>query len=252
MRTVFFLAAIPAVLVMILLAGRLKEPTSSAGLSSCPVDSGEMAPSETRSWTGLHSLGPNYHRFLLAVLVFALGNSTDAFLILKLTQSGVSPTGVAVLWSVFHLVKMTATYFGGRLSDLWGRQRMILAGWLVYAAVYLALAFFTEAWMVIALFLGYGLYFGLTEPAERALVADLVPENRRGAAFGWYHGAIGAAALPASLIFGALWQAVSPTAAFFTGAGLALAASTILMHLSPTQPSLVLGDRASSAPSGSR
>jgi len=216
LRQVFFLAAIPAAAVMLVLAFRVQEP-------ACQEE-----PVQTRARGGLAQLGPGFRVYLLALLVFTLGNSTDAFLLLRLSKAGVDLSWVAALWSFHHVIKMLSTYLGGRLSDRLGRRRMIVGGWLVYAAAYLAFALVESPAGLVAVFLGYGLYFGLTEPAEKAWVADLVPQGLRGTAFGFYHGVIGLAALPASLVFGLLWQLWGAEAAFLTGGVLAAAASVLL------------------------
>jgi MFS family permease len=118
---------------------------------------------------------------------------------------------------------------GGALSDRLGRKPLILAGWAVYAAVYFAFGKATETWHAWALFLAYGLFFGLTEGTERAMVADLVRRERRGTAFGWYNLAIGIGALPASLLFGFVWDRWGPAAAFNVGAAFAAAAATVMV-----------------------
>jgi MFS family permease len=150
-------------------------------------------------------------------------------LILRANQLGVSVALVPVLWAALHVVKSAASVPGGSLSDRFGRKPLILAGWAVYAAVYFGFGQATEAWHAWALFLAYGTFFGLTEGTERAMVADLVRRDRRGTAFGWYNLAIGIGALPASLIFGVLWDRFGPAAAFQVGAGLAVAAALVLM-----------------------
>ena len=174
------------------------------------------------------ALGPDYRKLLIAVLVFTLGNSTDAFLLLRLSDAGVPVSGIALLWSAHHMVKMIATYFGGRLSDRTGPRAMILTGWLFYAVIYLSFGWINSAPWLIAVFLAYGVYFGLVEPAERAWVANLVPSHLRGTAFGWYHCAIGLAALPASVVFGLLWQQCGTAVAFSAGAVLAILATLLL------------------------
>jgi MFS family permease len=123
---------------------------------------------------------------------------------------------------------MIANYYGGRLSDRVGPRAMILAGWLFYAAIYLTFGWLNSAPWLIAVFLAYGIYFGLVEPAERAWVASLVPAQLRGTAFGWYHCAIGLAALPASVAFGLLWQQWAAAVAFSAGAVLAALAAVLL------------------------
>ena len=219
LRQVFLLAAVPAALVLVVLLFFVKEPP--AHRSDAPI-----APKLRASWS---ALGGDYRRLLLAVLVFTLGNSTDAFLLLRLGGAGVSAAGIAVLWSAHHAVKMAATYFGGRLTDRVGPRRMIIAGWIFYAVIYLAFGWLDSAPFLTGIFLAYGIYFGLVEPAERAWIASLVPPQLRGTAFGWYHCAIGLATLPASLLFGLLWQQWGTAVAFTTGALLAATAALLLV-----------------------
>ena len=212
LRTVFLLAAIPAAAAMIALLVGVKE-------SARDVTKGK-APNLKRS-----GLDRKFWAYLGVLLLFTLGNSTDALLILRANELGVAVALVPVLWAVLHVVKAVSSTPGGVLSDRLGRRPLIIGGWLVYAAVYLGFAFASETWHAWALFIVYGLYFGMTEGVEKALVADLVPANVRGAAFGWYNLTIGMAALPASLIFGGLWQIYGAATAFIVGAGLALAAA---------------------------
>ena len=136
--------------------------------------------------------------------------------------------GIALLWSAHHVVKMVANYFGGRLSDRVGHRAMILVGWLFYAAIYFTFGWLNSAPWLIAVFLAYGIYFGLVEPAERAWISSLVPPHLRGTAFGWYHCAVGLATLPASVVFGLLWQQWGAVVAFSTGGGLAALAALLL------------------------
>ncbi len=173
-------------------------------------------------------LNPAFWKYLVCVFLFTLGNSSDAFLLLRAQDLGVSLVLIPLLWSAFHVVKSATSTPGGRLSDSWGRRRTLLLGWGWYALVYAGFALAESAWQAWALFLLYGLFFGLTEGVERALVADLVGEQNRGYAFGWFHLAVGIGALPASLIFGFVWQAAGPQTAFFMGAALALLAAGLL------------------------
>src|SRR5688500_17397910 len=212
LRTVFLLAAVPAAAAMIALIFGVREAARESSKGKAP----------TLAWSGLDR---KFWSYLVVLLVFTLGNSTDALLILRANELGVSVALVPVLWAVLHVVKAVASTPGGVLSDRLGRRPLIIGGWLVYAAVYLGFAFASEMWHAWALFIVYGLYFGMTEGVEKALVADLVPANVRGAAFGWYNLTIGMAALPASLIFGGLWQVYGADVAFCVGAGLALLAS---------------------------
>jgi MFS family permease len=223
LRTVFLLAAIPAVVVMLVLVTGVPEPPHPP----TPATRAQVFSLRER-W---QSLGADFRRLLAALLVFTLGNSTDAFLILRLSHAGVSAAWIATLWSLHHVVKMLATYFGGRWADTFHPRHLILAGWGLYAAVYAAFAWIDSAAWLIVVFLVYGVYFGLTEPCERAWVASLSPAPVRGSAFGFYHGVIGLAALPASVLFGFLWQRLGMAAAFTSGAILALAAVLLLLRV---------------------
>ena len=218
LRQVFLLTAIPAAAVVVVILAGVREPARPRAAADRP---GERA--------GWNRLGGSYRRLLVAVAVFTLGNSSDAFLLLRLSTAGVSATWVAVLWSCHHVVKMVATYVGGRLSDRRGRRSLMIAGWAVYAAIYLGFAVTESIAGLVALFLAYGLYFGLTEPVEKALVTDLAPPDARGAAFGFFHGTVGLAALPASVLFGLLWKLFGVAAAFATGAALAAVATLVLL-----------------------
>jgi len=219
LRHVFLLAAVPgaAVVLVLLLAVKETERGSAHKTASTSKTLGPAA----------RALRP----FLIAVGVFTLGNSTDAFLLLRLGDAGISAPWIAILWAALHTVKLTASAVGGRLSDRHGRRSLMLAGWAVYAAVYAAFAMVETPARFVVAFLVYGLYFGLTEPVEKAWVADLVPETVRGTAFGLYHATVGLAALPASVLFGLLWKAFGAPTAFATGAVLAALAALLLLRV---------------------
>lgn len=165
------------------------------------------------------------------LLVFGLGNSADAFLLLRLADALGGATYVPLLWSAIHVVKASLSTWGGGLSDRFGRKRMIVAGWVVYALVYFGFAWSTGAGAFIAWFLFYGVYFALAEGAEKALIADLTPTERRGAAFGWYNATTGVGALMASILFGELYEHFGAPVAFTTGAALAGAAAVLLLFI---------------------
>jgi MFS family permease len=226
-RTIFWLAAIPAALAVMTLVVFVREvpPVASPPPTSVPT----LEPPSR--------LGGRFFAYLATLLLFTLGNSTDAFLLLRATELGITASLLPVLWAMLHLVKTVSSTPGGVLSDRMGRKPVIVAGWMVYAVVYLLFGHASEAWHLWALFAVYGVYFGLTEGVERALVADLVPAARRGAAFGWYNLAIGIGALPASVIFGAMYDRYGAVTAFTVGAAAALAASIGLWIVVPSSTS---------------
>lgn len=219
-RSVFFLAAIPGAAAV-------------ASLLFFVRDAGTQASRPGGGFALTGGLPPAFRRYLLIVSLFTLGNASDSFLILRAVDSGVPAAWVPLLWGAFHVVKSSLSTHAGILSDRWSRKHLIVAGWIVYAATYTLWGMVEgPAWMV-ALFLVYGLYSAATEGTERAFVADFVPQGRRGTAFGWFHLAVGLSALPASVLFGVLWNAYGPRAAFGASAGLAVAASVLLLLLSP-------------------
>jgi MFS family permease len=173
-------------------------------------------------------LTPRFYKAMAVITLFSLGNASDAFILLRLSDLGVAAVWIPLLWSALHVVKVISSVIGGTLSDRFGRRAMIVLGYLWYAGIYAAFAWFSTLPAAIVTFLAYGLYFGLTEGVEKAWVADLAPAGARGTAFGVYNAALGFGGLAASLLFGAIWTRVSPAAAFFTGASLALAASLLL------------------------
>jgi MFS family permease len=166
--------------------------------------------------------------FLVVLTLFTLGNSTDAFLLLKLTDAAGSTAWIPMIWAALHVVKASVSVVAGTWSDRVGRRSVIAIGWIVYAIVYAGFAVVDDLVPLLALFLLYGLYFGFTEGAEKALIADLAPVSRRGFAFGVYNAVLGAGGLAASVLFGYLWTAFGPIVAFGAGAVLALAATALL------------------------
>ncbi len=167
-------------------------------------------------------------RFLGILTVFTLGNSTDVFLLLRLSDAGLTTIYLPLVWAGLHVVKAALSTAGGTLSDRFGRRRLIVSGWVVYSVVYAGFALSETLAPLLAWFFAYGIYFALVEGSEKALVADLTPAAAQGTAFGWYNAVLGFGALAASLVFGALWDAFGPAAAFLTGAGLAITAAGLL------------------------
>ena len=222
MRTVFWLAAVPAAAAVVAVVLFVREPRAAAA-TAVPAKPDFTAP-----------LPRPFRQYLVILLVFTLGNSTDAFLLLRAQQLGVSIALLPILWALLHVVKSAVSTGGGVLSDRIGRVPTLVAGWIVFALVYLGFALAAAQWQAWALFLVYGVFFALTEGPERALVADLVPQNRRGTAFGWFNLVVGLGALPASLIFGVLWTAYGPTVPFIVGASLAVGSAGALAILRPS------------------
>jgi MFS family permease len=171
----------------------------------------------------------------VAVLLFTLGNSSDVFLALRAQDLGVPLGYIPIIWAVLSGVRALAATPGGRLSDRIGRRSAMIAGWMVYAITYLGLALADASWHAWALFVLYGLHYGLVEGPERALVADLVPDEQRGRAYGWFHLSVGIGALPASLFFGLLWRAAGAAWAFGFGACMAGIAAGVLWAM-PAPP----------------
>jgi MFS family permease len=220
LRTVFWLAGIPGLMAVALIIFKLRD---------VPREVVPLSPAK-RLLPGPLPRGP-IRGYLAILLLFTLGNSSDAFLLLKAGQSGMSASRVALLWTAFHVVKMLATMPFGALSDRLGRKKVIICGWGVYALAYAGFALAASQWQIWCVFLFYGIFYGLTEGVEKAFVADMAPPGQNGTAFGWYNLAIGVGALPASLIFGAIWTWASPAAAFTFGAGLAAVAALLLTLL---------------------
>jgi MFS family permease len=223
LKTIFLLSFIPGLLAVLLLF---------AGLKESPAEGPRPVPSSGFNFRAAWAQMPaGFRKYLAIILAFTLGNSADAFLLLRAQQLGVPMTLLPVIWVALHVVKMGFSVPGGILSDRIGRKKVIVTGWIVYALVYGGFAFASSQWHAWALFMVYGIYFGLTEGVEKALVADFAPAHLRGSAFGLYHLAVGVGAFPASLLFGLVWQKFGAASAFGMGSGLAMLASVMLSGL---------------------
>lgn len=214
-RTAFAWTAVPGGLALLTLLLGVRETAA------------KIAPPAERFALGLPR-SRTYRRFLFAAFVFALGGSSDAFLLWRARELGIALEFAPLLWMVSTMVRATINTWGGGLSDRLGRRLPLLAGWSVYALSYLGFAFAARWWQIWILFAFYGVYFGLTEGTERALVVDLVDEQWRGRALGAYNAVVGLAALPASLLFGAVYENFGARAAFAMGSALAAAAALTL------------------------
>jgi MFS family permease len=227
LRLVFAFSAVPAGLAVATLVRGVREEARPAAAAATPgrADAGTVS----------RPLEPGLVRYLGVLALFTLGNSSDAFLLLRAQEAGVALALVPVLWALHHLVKAGASTWGGALSDRVGRRRVILAGWGVYALAYAGFAVAAGPLAIVGLFALYGLFHAFTEGTERALVADLAGEATRGRAFGLFHAVTGAALLPASLLTGFLWQRFGAPVALGTGAALAALAAFGLLALVPAR-----------------
>ena len=236
LRTVFWLALIPGILAIVTVIAFVREARTASPAPS-PAENVTAPPAENSvAQPAASSMPKSFWAYLAVVLIFTLGNSTDAFLLLRANQLGIPIALAPILWALLHIVKSAASTHGGGLSDRIGRAPALVAGWTIYALVYLGFARATQPWHVWVLFVAYGLFFALTEGTERALVADFVGKgNRRGTAFGWFHLTVGLGALPASVLFGLIWDRAGAASAFYLGAALAaIAAVGIVVIPKPT------------------
>jgi MFS family permease len=185
------------------------------------------------------SLGKPFMIFIFIVGLFTLGNSSDAFLVLRAKERGISTLGILGMLISFNLIYTLLSAPAGSLSDRIGRRRLIIGGWLVYALIYLGFGFSQTGWQVWVMYALYGIYYGLAYGTATAMVADLVPENVRGTAYGTYNAVIGILAFPSSVIAGVLWQGafgwkgLGAPAPFFFGATLALIATVMMLLWNP-------------------
>jgi MFS family permease len=176
----------------------------------------------------LSGLGSPFRRFLAVIVLFSLGNSSDAFLVLRAQSIGSSVIVILGMIALHNLVYTVAAGPLGALSDRIHRRGLVVAGWLLYAVVYIGFATASQTWLLWLVYSAYGLYYAMTEGVAKAFVADLVPADRRGTAYGVFAAAVGLTALPASLVAGLLWQGVGPAAPFLFGGALAVASAALL------------------------
>jgi MFS family permease len=220
-QTLIWLSVIPAILAVILLIVGIQENKT------------RTASDRESRVRGI--LPVPFKRYLSVIVIFTLGNSADAFLLIRAQEQGMSIFGILGLLLLLNLIYAAVSGPAGSLSDRIGRRRLLTAGWSLYALVYLGFALLSATWQLLLFFALYGLYYGLTEGVAKAYVADLAPPNVRGTAYGWFNAAVGLATLPASLLAGLLWQGVGdwsglgPAAPFFFGAMLAVLAILLLV-----------------------
>jgi MFS family permease len=215
LRVIFYLSAIPALLCLWILFRGVTDVTGNRTPTS---------PALKLHW---NTWDRKFKYFLLIITLFTLGNSSDAFLLLRAKDLGIDIVSIPILWSVLHFSKTIFSIPGGSLSDRIGRRSVMILAWTVYGLVYLGFAFASKAYHIWLLFFIYGLFFGLSEGTERAWVADLVEESKRGTAYGVYNFFIGMATLPASLLMGLLWKTIGVQWAFSFGAVMASIAALL-------------------------
>jgi MFS family permease len=213
---IFLAASIPALAALLVAALAVRETSRARG-------------SDDSVHLSLRGFSPNFKRFLFLVALFTLSNSTDAFLIKRAADTGVAQATIPLIWAALHISKVLSSLIGGHLSDRLGRRTLIVSGWLLYSAVYASFAFVSTAGAAWALFLIYGIYFGLCEGTEKALVADLVRPEQRGTAYGLYNLAFGITVLPASLLMGAIWEWRGAPTAFLVSACVGATAAILLL-----------------------
>ncbi|HEC34778.1 MAG TPA: MFS transporter [Chloroflexi bacterium] len=222
-QTVVLISLVPAFLAVLSLA---------IGAQDVPIKEGRERPR-----ISFRGLGRRFTLFMLIVGLFDLGNSSDAFLILRAQERGLSVIGVLAMLVTFNVIYTLVSTPAGSLSDRIGRRRIIVGGWLVYAAIYLGVGLARAGWQVWTLYGLYGIYYGLAYGTTKAMVADIVPEHLRGTAYGTYNAVLGILDFPASLIAGILWQGIGtwsgfgPSAPFLFGAVLALTAALLMATL---------------------
>ncbi|MEO7660607.1 MAG: MFS transporter [Pyrinomonadaceae bacterium] len=225
-QKVFLFASIPVVIGLLVIA---------FFVSDKPKPFVRVKPAAPPSLS-LKGFDGNFKRFLVVIAIFTLSNSTDAFLLLRATESGISPLMLPLLWMTLHFSKVVSSLIGGELSDRFGRKTLIISGWAIYALVYVGFAFVTSAWQCWLLFIIYGAYFGLTEGVEKAFVADMVTAKNRGTAYGLYNLAFGITVFPASLLFGLVWNEYGAATAFLASAAVSVGAIILLTMIKSGRP----------------
>ena len=222
-RPLFLIATIPAMIAVGIIVTGVRDEVKFAGSSPSPLPS-PIKGEGVRNGT-LRQIPRNFVFLLIIIGIFTLGNSSDAFLILRAQGIGVDVKLIPILWLFFNLIYTLVSMPAGSLSDRIGRRRVILIGFAVYSLCYAGFAFASKAWHAWLLFGIYGIYYGMTEGVIRAYIADIIPRDIRATSYGIYNFVVGVLLLPANLLTGFIWKTLGPTAAFGFGATLALAAT---------------------------
>ena len=213
---IFLFATIPAILGVITIAIFIKE---------AKLDKNDNQPK-----FHLKQLPKKFYLFLIIIFVFTLGNSADALLLVKTTETGIDKAYIPFVYMIFNIVSVILAIPIGKLSDKIGREKLIILGFFIYAIVYYLFGRFNSISIFIALFVAYGAYSALTDGSQKAMISDIVTKDLRGTGFGIYHAVLGITLLPASLIAGLLYDKINSNAPFYFGSIMALIA-TVLMIL---------------------
>jgi MFS family permease len=221
-RSIFYLAIIPGLLAFVMVLFVRERPAAVTAKSKIDISVGQF-PSA-------------YWNYLLVTALFGLGNSSNAFLILRTQEVGTSLPHTILIYAAFNLMAALISYPAGSLSDQWGRRNVLLASFIIFLAAYLGLAFTHNILLNATMFVFYGLFQGIFRAVGKAFAADFVPEPLRASAVGWYSTTVGLLQLVASLVAGMLWDRVSHVAVFYYGAAFALAGVLGLLMGIPGRP----------------
>lgn len=213
-RIIFYIAGLISAVTILLIGLFVSEKATPASKEQAKLDFG--------------ILKGKFLFFLIIMLVFTLGNSSDSFLILRAQNVGISPETIPIVYAVFNLFYALLSVPAGSLSDRIGRVKVMQIGWLVYALSYIGFALANHPWHIWLIYIFYGLYYATTEGIAKSLVARIVPDNKRGTAYGLFNASLGIMTLPANIIAGYLWDKVSPSATFYFGAACAFTAFLII------------------------
>lgn len=219
-RFVFKLTLIPGLIAVLLLAIGIREPQQPQASKARP---------NSLTWDSLQKVGHRYWLLVLVALLANLGNSSNAFLLLRAQQTGIDTTTIPLMLVVMNVAYSLSAYPAGIASDRFGRVGILLSGFLLCSLIYLGFAFASVPWQIWGLFACYGIYLGISKGILPALVADTIPAELRGTAFGFFNLVVGVALFTASVVAGVLWQEVSSQSAFIISSILSLIAALMLL-----------------------
>jgi len=220
LRGIFYLAVIPGLLAFVMVLFVNERPATVSSKAKIDI--------------GLRRFPRGYWKYLLVTALFCLGNSSNAFLIMRTQEVGASLQHTILIYAAFNLMAALVSYPAGSLSDAWGRKNVLLASFVVFFIAYLGFALTRNVMLIAVMFAVYGVFQGIFRAVGKAFAADFVPESLRASGVGWYSTTVGLLQLIASLIAGVLWDRVSHAAVFYYGAALALVGCVALVATVPT------------------